>query len=69
MRGLALAIAAVAASAIGPGAHDRLGARSLVSDRMDPKLVNPWGLAASATFTTTPRCFGIIAFNPTSRVT
>jgi uncharacterized protein (TIGR03118 family) len=49
VRGLAFAIAALAASAIGPGAHDRLGARPLVSDRIDPQLVNPWGLAASAT--------------------
>ena len=49
MRALAVALAAVAASAIGPGAHDRLGKRPLVSSRADPLLVNPWGLAASAT--------------------
>jgi uncharacterized protein (TIGR03118 family) len=49
VRGIAVALAAVAASAIGPGGHDRLGSRALVSSRMDPLLVNPWGLAASAT--------------------
>jgi uncharacterized protein (TIGR03118 family) len=49
VRALAVALAAVAASAVGPGAHDRLGERPLVSSRVDPLLVNPWGLAASAT--------------------
>jgi uncharacterized protein (TIGR03118 family) len=49
MRLVALALAAVAASAVGPGAGNRLGAHSLVSSRIDPLLVNPWGLAATAT--------------------